>query len=82
MSRMLNLNETQSGVMNILFRVARAEGYELKDLQDLKAMLVHVGENAKEYTLHYGNVSSASIGAIQRAVAVLDILGIGRSVRL
>ena len=75
LSRMLSLNETQSGVMNILFRVARAEGYELKDLQDLKAMLVHVGENAKEYTLHYGNVSSASIGAIQRAVAVLEDQG-------
>ena len=48
LSRMLSLNETQSGVMNILFRVARNEGYELCDLYDLKAMLVHVGENAKE----------------------------------
>ena len=75
LSRMLSLNETQSGVMNILFRVARAEGYELKDLQDLKAMLVHVGENAKEYTLNYGNVSSASVGAIQRAVAMLEDQG-------
>ncbi len=75
LSRMLSLNETQSGVMNILFRVARAEGYELKDLQDLKAMLVHVGANAKEYTLNYGNVSSASVGAIQRAVAILEDQG-------
>ncbi len=75
LSRMLSLNETQSGVMNILFRVARNEGYELCDLQDLKAMLVHVGENAKEYTLHYGNVSSASVGAIQRAVAILEDQG-------
>ncbi len=75
LSRMLSLNETQSGVMNILFRVARNEGYALRDLQDLKAMLVHVGENAKEYTLHYGNVSAASVGAIQRAVAVLEDQG-------
>ncbi len=75
LSRMLSLNETQSGVMNILFRVARNEGYDLCDLQDLKAMLVHIGENAKEYTLHYGNVSSASVGAIQRAVAILEDQG-------
>ena len=75
LSRMLGLNETQSGVMNILFRVARNEKYELRDLQDLKAMLVHVGEHAKDYTLHYGNVSSASVGAIQRAVAVLEDQG-------
>ena len=75
LSRMLSLNETQSGVMNILFRVARNEKYELRDLQDLKAMLVHVGENAKDYTLHYGNVSAASVGAIQRAVAVLEDQG-------
>ena len=75
LSRMLSLNETQSGVMNILFRVAKNEGYALRDLQDLKAMLVHVGENAKDYTLHYGNVSMASVGAIQRAVAVLEDQG-------
>ena len=75
LSRMLSLNETQSGVMNILFRVARNEKYELRDLEDLKAMLVHVGENAKDYTLHYGNVSTASVGAIQRAVAVLEDQG-------
>ena len=75
LSRMLSLNETQSGVMNILFRVARAEGYALRDIRDLKAMLVHVGENAKDYTLNYGNVSSASIGAIQRAVAILEDQG-------
>ena len=72
LSRMLSLNETQSGVMNILFRVARNEGYDLCDLMDLKAMLVHIGEHAKEYTLNYGNVSMASVGAIQRAVAILE----------
>ena len=75
LSRMLSLNETQSGVVNILFRVAHDEGYELRDLRDLKAMLVHVGEHAREYTLNYGNVSSASIGAIQRAVAMLEDQG-------
>ena len=75
LSRMLGLNETQSGVMNILFRVAHDRGYPLDDLQDLKAMLVHIGEHAKELTLNYGNVSSASVGAIQRAVAVLEDQG-------
>ena len=75
MSRMLGLNETQSGVMNILFRVSRDQGLALDDLRDLKAMLAYVGEHAKEYTLNYGNVSMASIGAIQRAVAVLEDQG-------
>ena len=75
LSRMLGLNETQSGVMNILFRVGRDQGLALDDLKDLKAMLAYVGEHAKEYTLNYGNVSMASIGAIQRAVAVLEDQG-------
>ncbi len=75
LSRMLTLNETQSGVMNILFRVARAIGYPLVNLADLKYMLVYIGEHAKEFTLQYGNVSSASVGAIQRAVAVLEDQG-------
>ena len=75
MSRMLNLNETQSGVMNIAFRVAGRENIPLEHLQDLKNLLIHVGENAKEYTLEYGNVSAASVGAIQRAVGVLEDQG-------
>ena len=75
MSRMLNLNETQSGVMNIAFRVAAREQMPLEHLQDLKNLLIHVGENAKEYTLEYGNVSAASVGAIQRAVGVLEDQG-------
>ena len=75
LSRMLSLNETQSGVMNILFRVAREIQYPLINLADLKYMLVYVGEHAKEFTLKYGNVSSASVGAIQRAVAVLEDQG-------
>jgi hypothetical protein len=75
MSRMLSLNETQSGVMNIAFRVAAREEIPLEHLQDLKNLLIHVGENAKEYTLEYGNVSAASVGAIQRAVGVLEDQG-------
>ena len=75
MSRMLSLNETQSGVMNIAFRVAAREELPLEHLQDLKNLLIHVGENAKEYTLEYGNVSAASVGAIQRAVGVLEDQG-------
>ncbi len=75
LARMLNLNETQAGVLNILFRVADDENMLLLDIKDLKAMLAYVGENASQYTLHYGNVSKASIGAIQRAVAVLEDQG-------
>ncbi len=75
MSRMLSLNETQSGVMNIAFRVATREKLPLEHLQDLKQLLIHVGENAKEYTLEYGNVTAASVGAIQRAVGVLEDQG-------
>ena len=75
LSRMLSLNDTQTGVMNILFRVANEKGVALDDLKDLKAMLAYVGEHAKEYTINYGNVSAASVGAIQRAVAVLEDQG-------
>ena len=75
LSRMLGLNDTQTGVMNILFRVADDEGMLLLDLKDLKAMLAYLGEHARDYTLQYGNVSVASIGAIQRAVAVLEDQG-------
>ena len=72
LGRMLRLNDTQTGVLNILFRVADDEGMLLLDLKDLKAMLAYVGEHARDYTLNYGNVTAASIGAIQRAVAVLE----------
>lgn len=75
LARMLNLNETQTGVLNILFRVADDEGMLLVDMKDIKAMLAYVGENANRYTLNYGNVSKASIGAIQRAIAVLEDQG-------
>ena len=75
LARMLNLNDTQAGVLNILFRVADDENMLLLDIKDLKAMLAYVGENASRYTLNYGNVSKTSIGAIQRAVAVLEDQG-------
>ncbi|MGN0747218.1 MAG: helicase HerA-like domain-containing protein, partial [Aristaeellaceae bacterium] len=75
LSRMLGLNETQTGVMNILFRVADDEGMLLLDLKDLKAVLAYLGEHARDYTLKYGNVSTATVGAIQRAVAVLEDQG-------
>jgi len=75
LSRMLSLNETQAGVLNILFRIADDENMLLLDLKDLKAMLVYAGENAERYTLNYGNIAKPSIGAIQRAVAVLEDQG-------
>ncbi len=75
LSRMLYLNEVQSGVLNILFRVADDEAMPLVDIRDLKAMLLYVGEHAGEYTLQYGNVSKASVGAIQRAIAILEDQG-------
>ena len=75
LARMLNLNETQAGVLNILFRVADDENMLLLDIKDLKAMLAYVGEYANRYTLNYGNVSKTTIGAIQRSVAVLEDQG-------
>ena len=75
LARMLNLNETQAGVLNILFRVADDENMLLLDIKDVKAMLAYVGENASRYTLNYGNVSKTTIGAIQRSVAVLEDQG-------
>lgn len=75
LSRILDLNETQAGVLNIVFRVADENGLLLIDLKDLRAMLQYVGENAKELTLNYGNVSAASIGAIQRALLSLEDQG-------
>ncbi len=72
LSRLLELSEAQEGVMNIAFRVADEEGWALLDLKDLQALLVWVGENRKTLSLRYGNVSTASIGAIQRRLLVLD----------
>ena len=68
LARMLDLNDTQAGVLNLVFKVADDQGLLLLDLKDLRAMLQHVGENARQYTTEYGNVSAASVGAIQRGL--------------
>ena len=75
LARMLGLNETQTGVLHIIFRIADDEGMLLLDLKDIKAMLAYVGENAARYTLDYGNVAKATVGAIQRAIAILEDQG-------
>jgi len=75
LGRMLDLNETQNGVLNLVFKVADDNGLLLLDLKDLRAMLAFVGENAKQFTTEYGNVSSASIGAIQRGLLTLESQG-------
>jgi DNA double-strand break repair helicase HerA and related ATPase len=75
LGRMLDLNETQSGVLNLVFKVADDNGMLLLDLKDLRAMLAFVGDNAKQFTTDYGNVSTASIGAIQRGLLALESQG-------
>ncbi|MDO5043752.1 MAG: DUF853 family protein [Coriobacteriia bacterium] len=75
LARLLNLNEVQTGILNIAFRLADDEGLLLLDLKDLRSMIVHVGERASELKLQYGNISSASIGAIQRALLQLEDQG-------
>ncbi len=75
LGRMLNLNETQSGVLNMVFKIADDNGLLLLDLKDLRAMLQYVGENASEFTLKYGNVSAASVGAIQRGLLQIESQG-------
>lgn len=72
LARLLGLNDTQSGVLRIVFRVADDKQLLLVDLKDLKAMLQYVGDNASDFKLEYGNVSSQSIGAIQRALLTLE----------
>jgi len=75
LSRLLNLNETQSGALNMVFRIADDDGLLLIDMKDLRSMLEYVGQNAKQYTTSYGTVSSMSIGAIQRGLLTLDDQG-------
>ncbi len=75
LSRILNLNDTQSGVLTAVFKIADDKGLLLLDLKDLRALLVHSGENAKEYQLAYGNISGASIGSIQRGILTLESQG-------
>ena len=75
LSRLLQLNETQDGVLNIVFRVADERGLMILDLKDLRSMLDYVSQHAKEYSAKYGNVSAASVGAIQRALLQLEAQG-------
>ncbi len=75
LSRLLNLNDTQAGVLQLVFRIADDNGLLLLDLKDLRAMIQYVGENAKTFTSEYGNVSAASIGAIQRGLLNLGEQG-------
>ena len=75
LGRMLNLNETQSGVLNLVFKIADDNAMLLLDLKDLRAMLQYVGDNASEFTTTYGNVSAASVGAIQRGLLQIESQG-------
>lgn len=75
LARLMELTEVQEGVLNIAFRMADEQGLPLLDLKDLQALLVWVGENRKDIGLRYGNVSTASIGAIQRSLLVLETQG-------
>ena len=75
LARLLNLNETQSGVLTLVFKIADDNGLLLLDLKDLRAMIQFVGDNAKQFTTEYGNVSAASIGAIQRGLLALEQQG-------
>ncbi len=75
LSRLMELSEAQEGILNITFRVADEEGMPLLDLKDLQALLVWIGENRAQLSLRYGNVSTSSIGAIQRRLLVLENQG-------
>src|SRR5213082_415279 len=75
LGRMLALNETQAGVLNVVFKIAEDNGLLLLDLKDLRAMLQHVGDNAAQFKTQYGNVSPASIGIIQRGLLELESQG-------
>jgi DNA helicase HerA-like ATPase len=75
LGRMLNLNDTQAGVLNLVFKIADDQGLLLLDLKDLRAILQHVGENASQFTTEYGNVSAASVGAIQRGLLEIESQG-------
>ena len=75
LSRLLNLNETQYGVLNLAFKIADENGLLLLDLKDLRAMLDFTGKNRDQFTTQYGNISTASIGAIQRGLMILEEQG-------
>ena len=75
LARMLDLNETQAGVLNMVFKIADDNGLLLLDMKDLRAALQYVGENGKQFTTEYGNVSAASVGAIQRGLLQIEEQG-------
>ncbi|MBQ0918578.1 DUF853 domain-containing protein [Hydrogenophaga aromaticivorans] len=75
LARMLNLNDTQAGVLNLVFKIADDNGLLLLDMKDLRAMLQHIGDNAKQFTTEYGNISAASVGAIQRGLMQVEQQG-------
>lgn len=75
LSRLLGLNDTQTGVLHIVFRIADDRGLLLLDLKDLRAMLQYVGDHAKEFTLDYGNISTQSVGAVLRSLLALEDQG-------
>ncbi len=75
LARLLGLNDTQEGVLQLVFKIADDQGLLLLDLKDLRAMIQYVGENAKTFTTEYGNISVASIGAIQRGLLTLEQQG-------
>ena len=75
LARLLNLNDVQYGVLNIIFRIADAQGLLLLDFKDLRAITQYIGDNAKSFQNQYGNISSASVGAIQRGLMTLEQQG-------
>ena len=75
LGRLFNLNDTQQGVLALVFKIADDNGLLLLDAKDLRAMLQHIGDNASQFTTEYGNVSAASIGAIQRALLEIEQQG-------
>lgn len=75
LSRLLGLNDTQEGILNIVFRIADDRGLLLIDMKDLRSMLNYVSDNAKQYTATYGNITTQSVGAIQRALLTLENQG-------
>ncbi|MCW5657558.1 MAG: DUF853 family protein [Burkholderiaceae bacterium] len=75
LARMLELNDIQSGVLQLVFKIADDNGLALLDMKDLRAMLQHVGDNASQFTTEYGNISAASIGAIQRGLLQIEEQG-------
>jgi hypothetical protein len=75
LARMLDLNDTQAGVLNLVFKIADDNGLLLLDMKDLRAMLRHLGDNAKLFTTKYGNISAASVGAIQRSLMQIEQQG-------